>query len=264
MKNPWGHILALTLLLCISSPVCAQQSEETPPGRLLWHPSPDDELRAFTIEWEKMPAYSPDFCPIPIEGVVVSGEHGGKLLESDLFSSGFSFDLNNDGDVDDSFPLDVFQNGNWSRQKLPNRQTVRPPLQVTAFGPKFVLYYHNETEASIGLPFGSRILGLLSGPNPCLQVMLFEPVDGPGEEGRLTLKGGGNQVQTWAHESGLLHKEHRWYHIQWSVVDPNNPGDFQIRGPKDTPALLLLRANYSPVEGVRVRGLPLLEKLGGV
>lgn len=261
MNLVWRKLRFLLVLGLTVSSVLAQEGEESAPGKLIWHATTDDKVRSFSIEWEKVPAYSPNFCPIPIEGIVVSGEHKGRLLESDLFSSGFAVDLNNDGDTDDNFPLDVFQNGNWSRQRLPNRQTVRPPLQVTPEGPRFVLYYHNETEASIGLPYGSRILGLLSGPNPCLQVMLFEAVDGPGSLGKLSLKGGGNQMQTWAHDPGLLEEGHRWYSLQWSVVDPNEAGDFEVLGPKDTPALLLLRANYSPVEGVRVRGTPLIERL---
>ncbi len=267
-------VAAFALSLCIAPQldrVEAQPSATPPPAAEESHPGhleiletdPEQGVRRFEVTWEELPNYSPDFCPIPIEGVVVSGPHAHHLDEDDLFESGFEIDLNGDGDLDDEFVMTRLEHANWATEHARNRQFVRPPVQLSENGPSFVVYNYSPEEASIGLPLPGYPLGLLSGPNPCLQIMLFEPVEAPGVLPKLQLKGMGNWVQTWSRERRLLGDDLRWYSLQWGVIEPDTPFHFEVHGPVDQDQVILVRPNYAPVEGFRVRGRPALIRMVG-
>ncbi len=260
--KPIRLFFILALAFAFSGPGFAQAEDSEPPGKLeLVQTSPDSQTRIFELTWETLPRYTPDFCPIPIEGVVVSGEHDGKLREGDLFSSGFAIDLDGNEVVDDEFRLKTLEHANWGTAQVRNRQFVRPPVRLSEDGPSFVVYQYTETEASIGLPLPGYPLGLLSGPNPCLQIMLFEPVEAPGSLPKLELEQLGNRVQTWSRERRLLRDDYGWYSLQWGVIEVQTPYQFAVSGPFDQRAVLLVRSNYAPVDGFRVRGRPILRHL---
>lgn len=214
-------------------------------------------LRAFTAV--KVEGQFEGKIRVPTEGVLVTGM-GRQLKESDVLGSGLRYDLNGDGDSDDTFELKRegerwFLGGLEVKPFMQKDYTQSTSLgqvyRLNDKGPGFIVYATRPRVVAGADHHGvkARFLQL---PNPFFQAVLLEPCDGP--EGQPKLKLEGAQHLVYSYEPGLFPGTSGWMRVQWLARPVDKVAPLLVSG--SGKGILLGRVNYSEKPGVRQRTDP--------
>lgn len=207
----------------------------------------------------------------------------GWLQEDNLLGSLYQVDLNGDGQLSavearqvdgqlriDHLPVEVLGDDELSPQTpsnpdgSPRRYTLGPDA------PDFMVLFSHLPMMGLDLQHRGYDPEVESHPNPCLEILVFEPCVGPSSPA--DLPGEPNFKVQWDQPEHLMFNwepalSSQWVRSQWAVI-PLEPRAgrqefvFRVSCDNDTnPVGVLAQVNYSLQPGVRCRTRPVLGRL---
>ncbi|MBT8492219.1 MAG: hypothetical protein KJO07_04095 [Deltaproteobacteria bacterium] len=234
--------------------------------------------RGLQIEVERVPGTTVSRLPVPYTAepyVLWAQPKTRQVSESDLLGTKLAIDLNGDGDTVDLLAIDC-QDGKvviadaelhpvTDRSGGSMRYLVDGKSRITRLGKEgaHAMVYSpcKDGMASVGLATAERGFEVLSVPGPVLQIMIFEPHDGPTMPAALPMvvKIDGQVVSPPTHVSlnsePIFGEDVMWTAMYWAMVpisadNPKQVVTVELRKPKGR-RTVASRVNVSEVEGVR-------------
>ena len=220
----------------------------------------------------------------------------GQLLESNLFDSGYLTNLNGNRDLDlvsvdqrngktriDMMPVLPLGEDECGPQR-PYRPDGRPKrYMLSDYTPEFMLLFYQPPMMGLELQYRGHRPAVENFPNPCLQIMVFEPCVGPGDaydqpgepDFKVTYNTPAGQSPPEKHlmfswEPALFQRfgePPQWLRVQWVAIPLSpQPGQqdtvFQVDCSRDgNPVGVLAQLNSSVEQGVRLRTAPLVTRI---
>jgi hypothetical protein len=218
---------------------------------------------------------------IPVEDKIITGNFSdNRINERNFLYAGINLDMNNDGDIDDSFSI-YEKSGRLYIDKQEREQLLLPKLyrglqgvsyydrrkqpkvyKIGENGNTFTIYKVNIKDKSIITGIGSktRPVKFLEFPNPCIQIFVFKTVNNLSVKPSYSIAGLKNHI-SYTNESIFNDQGGEWLSAVWAVKEfdiekaPPKKQIFTITG-INPPFAVVINGNLSLEKGLRIRTQP--------